>query len=306
VIVRRTPSSFARALLAVVLVSAASLADVVVPAGPHVELRGSLAMGAVARAVAEGYMGDHPEAVVTVSGGGTYRGLKSVITGTADMAMATDLVPEELSKMAANRQVTLESHPVFSDAVVVVVHASNPAVSLSMHQLRDVFSGKTVHWADLGLDLGQKPRPAAAARDGGADAGKGADSGTPEPPDIDVVTLGSSTGAYETFKKDVLGADFVITPRAREVDFKTLDDAIGARAIGYTGMHQVGRFKALEIDGVAASAESVRSGRYPIARELSLWVRKPASPTVTSLLEYFLAKDRGQRIAESLGNVPVK
>jgi phosphate transport system substrate-binding protein len=292
--------------LGVVLASATSLADITVPQGPHVEIRGSLAMGSVARAVAEEYMSSHPEAVVTVSGGGTYRGIKSLIIGTAEMAMATDLVPEELSKFAATRQVTLESQVIFSDAVVVVVSPSNPAVGLSMHELRDIFSGKTMRWADIGVELGPKPRQRGIPSHGRADGGMPVDSGAPEVADIEVVTLGGNTGPYETFKKDVLGSEYVITPRAREVDFKSFEGAIGERAIGYTGLHQVGHLKALQVDGVAASADTVRSGRYPIARQLSIWVKKPASPTVTSLLEYFLAKDHGQRIAESLGNVPVK
>jgi phosphate transport system substrate-binding protein len=290
----------ARALfVGMVLVSATGLADVAVPTGPHVEIRGSLAMASVARAVAEEYMTDHPEAVITVSGGGTYRGLKSVIVGTADMAMGTDTIPAELGKMADEKHVALETHAVFSDAVVVVVSPHNPVAHLSMHELRDIFSGKLLRWADLGVDVASRPHP--------ADAGKSiGDAAAPEEPDIEVVTFAGNIGPYETFKKEVLGDDNVITPRAREVDFRSFEEAIGEHAIGYAGLHQVGRLKALRIDGVLPTADSVRSGHYPIARELSLFVRKPASPTVTSLLEYFLAKDKGQRIAESLGNVPVR
>jgi phosphate transport system substrate-binding protein len=283
--------------LASALASVTSLADVLVPAGPHVEIRGSLAMGSVARAVAEQYMSDHPEAVVTVSGGGTYRGLKSVIVGTADMAMGTDLVPEGLAKMASDAHVALENHAIFSDAVVVVVSPSNPLANLSMRQLRDVFSGKVVRWDSLGVELPSKRRK---------DTRAAADGGAPVEADIDVVTFAGNIGPYETFKKEVLGDEYVITPRAREVDFRSFEEAMGENAIGYVGLHQVGRLKALLVDGVGANAENVRSGRYPIARQLSLFIRKPASPTVTALLEYFVARDKGQRIAESLGNVPVK
>jgi phosphate transport system substrate-binding protein len=283
--------------LASALASVTSLADVIVPAGPHVEIRGSLAMGPVARAVAEEYMSDHPEAVVTVSGGGTYRGLKSVIVGTADMAMGTEVVPDELAKMATYSHVALESHAIFSDAVVVVVNPTNPLANLSMRQLRDVFSGKVALWASLGVELPSKRRK---------DTRTVTDAGAPEEADIDVVTFAGNIGPYETFKKEVLGDEYVITRRAREVDYRSFEEAMGDNAIGYVGLHQVGRLKALKVDGVVANAESVRSGRYPIARQLSLFVRKPASPTVTALVEYFLAKDKGQRIAESLGNVPVK
>ncbi len=286
---------------ALALGSAASQADIVVPVGPHVEIRGSLAMGSVARAVAETYMSDHAEAVVTVSGGGTYRGLKSLIVGTADMAMATDpVLSEDLAKLAARKHVTIESHPVFSDAVVAVVNPRNALARITLRQLRDVFSGKVVRWADLGVTTGSVPRKTT-----GLDAGS-ADSGAPEEADIEVVTFAGNVGPYETFKKEVLGDEYVITPRAHEVDYKSFEDAIHDRAIGYVGLHQVGHLKALEIDGVVASAETVRAGRYPIARQLSIFVRKPASPAVDALVEYFLAHDKGQRIAESLGNVPVR
>jgi phosphate transport system substrate-binding protein len=170
-----------------------------------------------------------------------------------------------------------------------------------MGELRDIFSGKVQRWADLESEHGSKTHV--------VDAGKGTatrDSGAPDEPDIEVVTFAGNIGPYETFKKEVLGEDNVITPRAHEVDWRNFEEAITDRAIGYAGLHQVGRWKALRIDGVMASAETVRSGRYPIARQLSMFVRKPTSPTATSLLEYLLAKDKGQRIAESLGDVPVK
>jgi phosphate transport system substrate-binding protein len=295
--------------LAIALATASSLADVTVPEGHHVEIRGSLAMGAVARSVAELFMSDHAESVVLVSGGGTYRGLKSVIEGTADMAMGTDVIPEDLAKLASRKHVTLEGHAVFSDAVVVVVSQKNPLAGLTMHDLRGIFSGNVARWADVGVDLGPKPRVHPVLADAGrADASRAApaDAGVDEEPDIDVVTFVGNSGPYETFKNKVLGDDYVITPRAREVEYGRFQEAIGDRSIGYVGLHQVGALKALPIDGVVASPESVRSGRYPIARQLSLFVRKPTSAPAASVLEYFLAKDRGQRIAESLGNVPIR
>jgi phosphate transport system substrate-binding protein len=284
---------------AAVALSATSLAAIDVPEGPHVDIRGAMAMGAVAHGVAEEFMNDHPDAVVTVSGGGTYRGLKSVIVGTADIAMATDVIPEDLAALASRMHVTLETHAVFSDAVVVVVNPKNPLVSLSMRQLRDIFSGKTVRWADLGVEPGT-PRRGLGAVHGRTDGG------APDEGDIDVVTFEGNGGPYETFKNEVLGSSYVITPRAREVGYAEFVQSIGESTIGYVGLHQVGHLKALQIDGVVASAETVRSGRYPIARQLSIVVKKPASPTVDALVLAFLAKDKGQRIAESLGNVPVQ
>ena len=295
-------------LLALALFSIPTLADVVVPREHHVEIRGAPAMSAVARAVAELYMSDHPDVTVTVSGGGTYRGFKSVIVGTADMAMGTEDLTDELTKLASDRHVELEEHAVFSDAVVPVVAPESPVGSLSMRQLRDIFSGRVRRWEELGVGL----RPTSEGALAGPPVGKmpfrrpGADAGGDQEPDIDVVTFVGNAGPYETFKKEVLGDDFVMTPRAREIEYAALEGALGPRSIGYVGMHQVGRLKALRVDGVAATPETVRSGKYSIARRLSIFVRKPASRPTSDVLDYFLAKDKGQRIAESLGNVPVQ
>ena len=288
--------------LSAIVASATSLADIEMPLGPHVEIRGALAMGAVARAVAEDFMSAHPEAVVTVSGGGTYRGLKSVIVGTADMAMGADGISDDLAALAASKNVTLESHAVFSDAVVVVVSPNNPTKNLSMRELRDIFRGKITRWSELGPAA---PGQAHPESDGGTRAQVSSpDAGPPD--DIDVVTFEGNAGPYETFKKEVLGDAYVITPRARPVGFAAFGQSFGDKTIGYVGLHQVGHLRALAIDGIVASAESVRSRRYPIARQLSIVVRKPASPTVLALVDDFLAPDKGQRIAESLGNVPVR
>jgi phosphate transport system substrate-binding protein len=302
-----------------VLAPAVGMADVVVPEGKHVEIRGSLSMGAVARAVAEKYMTDHPDAVVTVAGGGTHRGLKSVLVGTADIAMGTEGIPEAVAKMAADEKIVLKAEPVFSDAVIVVVSPSNPISNVSLKDLRDIFRGKLTRWADVGRGGAERTDTKVAA-----EAPKGiaapaapkaappkppglADAGAPaEDADIEVVTFDANSGLYETFKKEVLGDNYVITPSAKEISYRNLEEAIGAKGIGYTGLHGRGNLKALSIDGVVGSAENVRSKHYPIARELVVYHREPASKATQGVIEYFLAKDKGQQIAESLGNVPVR
>ena len=316
-----------------------ALADVALPESDHVEIRGAPAMAAVAQLVAERYMQDHHDAIVTVSGGGSRRGLKSLVVGTAQLAMATDVIPEDIEKLARDAKVKLRGRPVYSDAVAVVVHPKNPITNLSMHDLRDIFRGKLVHWKEVGREasetarqgggdagVARAPQPIKADRirtprgNGGSarrpslprDAGSLPDSGgavevnPSEPADIEVVTFAGNQGPYETLKREVLGDEYVITPRAREVGYQEFYDAITEKAIGYVGIHGVKQLKMVTIDGVVGSVENVRSERYPIRRQLSIYARDPAPQSVTSVLDYFLEPAIGQRLTESLGNVPLR
>ena len=312
--------------------------DVPIPQTFHVEIRGSLAMGGVARLVAERFMQDHPDAVVTVAGGGTHRGMKSLVVGTAQLAMGTDSIPEDIAKLASDAHVALTGKAIFSDAVAVVVHPKNPLATISMGDLCDIFRGKVIYWKDIGrtsteaahLPLAQDdaPRPQRLSPPGSHEKGPRAGAprraplvGAPSEPydagpssdpsnlrrgDIEVITFEGNEGPYETFKKEVLGDSYVITPNARNVSFKDFYDAITEKAIGYIGIHGVKQLKVVSVDGVLGTVENVRAGRYPIRRELWLYERDPAPTPARAVLDYFLDPAIGQRIAESLGNVPVR
>ena len=74
-------------------------------------------------------------------------------------------------------------------------------------------------------------------------------------------------------------------------------------AIGYVSMgalnHQV---KALSIDGVAANAENLRNGTYPLCRTFSLVVPKMSSAAAQDFLAFVLSP-QGQEIVDTAGYV---
>jgi phosphate transport system substrate-binding protein len=242
------------------------------------EIRGSGSVLPLAQRVAEAYMTDHPESIVVVSSGGNRRGLKSLILGTCEMAMAATEVPADLEKLASYMKVDLVSTEIYRDAVVAVVHPRNPIKDLSMKQLRDVFRGATTNWSELG----------------GKDA------------PIVVTTHEATSGTFEIFKKAVLGDDAVITPKALVTHHEEFENSITEGAIGYTGLHDAGALKVLTVGGVAADVGTIASGQYPIRRTLRLYERKPETAIGKAVLAYFLARDKGQAFVRAMGDVPVK
>jgi phosphate transport system substrate-binding protein len=242
------------------------------------EIRGSGFVLPLARRVAEAYMADHPGETVAVSSGGNRHGLKSLIVGTCEMAIAGTEVPEDLEKLASDMKVELVAADIYRDAVVVVVHPRNPVRDLSMKEIRDVFRGSITNWKELG----------------GKDA------------PIVVTTHESVSGLFEIFKKAVLGDDAVITPRAVVVDRSDLEKGITEDAIGFAGLHGAGGLKVLTVGGVVANLETIASGRYPIRRTMRLYQRRPETSMGKAVLHEFLAADKGQAFVRAMGDVPVR
>jgi phosphate transport system substrate-binding protein len=241
------------------------------------EIRGSGSVLPLAQHVAEAYMTDHPDSIVVVSSGGDRHGLKSLILGTCEMAMSGTDVPEDLAALASDRKVALVSTDVYQDAVVAVVHPSNPIRDLSMRQLRDVFRGAITNWRDLG----------------GKDAA------------IVVTTHEPSSSTFEIFKKTVLGDDAVITPTAVLTHHDDFQHEMTENAIGYTGLNDTGSLAALSIGGVAANVATISLHQYPIRRTLRIYQRKPESEVGRAVVDYFLAHDKGQAFVRAMGDVPV-
>jgi phosphate transport system substrate-binding protein len=257
-----------------------ALAELKLPISPQsLEIRGSGAMGALARAVAEQYMADHKDTLVTIQTSGSQQGIKSLLVGTSALAMGTDEVPEELEKLAKERGVELLRTDVYRDALAVVVHPQNPVKSLTLKQLHDIFKGTITNWKELG----------------GPDA------------PILVWTLSTTSATYEVFKRIVLGPDAVMSPKAVTVKGKQIQEGIPESAITYVGLSQVAKWSlsAVTIGGVVPSAKSVSDGSYPIVRRMSLYQRAPGTPLAQSVIDAFFAPDKGRKLILEAGNVPI-
>jgi phosphate transport system substrate-binding protein len=258
-----------------------ALADLRLPSSPQsLEIRGSGAMGSLARAVAEQYMADHKDAVVTIQTSGSHQGLKSLIVGTSALAMATDEVPEELEKLAKERGVELLRTDVYRDALAVVVHPQNPVKHLTLKQLHDLFKGTITNWTELG----------------GPDA------------PILVWTLATTSATFEVFKRVVLGPDAVMSPKSVTVKGKQIQDGLPENGITYVGLSQVAKWNLtpVAIGGVVPSAKTVSDGSYPIVRRMALYQRAPGAPLAQSVIDAFLAPDKGRKLIVEAGNVPIE
>ena len=76
-------------------------------------------------------------------------------------------------------------------------------------------------------------------------------------------------------------------------------------AIGYISLGSLsGSVKALSVDGVEASADTVKEGSYPLARPFLLGIAGEVSEQTQDFLSYILS-DQGQAVISEAGYVPV-
>ena len=247
----------------------------------NLQVNGSTTVAPIAQAWAEEFMKKYPESKIVVTGTGSGDGIAALINGTADIAMASREMKEEEKKQFKGEKP--KELFIGTDALSVIVHPKNPIKSLTLEQLKDIYTGKITNWKELG----------------GNDA------------EIIVYSRDSSSGTYEFFKEFGLeGEEY--TPDARRAPSNSAvvqSVAQEENAIGYIGLSFLNenvKGLALSINGkelVEPSFETAASGKYPLVRKLYMYTVGDPEGLAKAFLEFGLSKD-GQEIVKKVGYIP--
>ncbi len=264
------------------LIAGLMAVSTVVQAQEKLVLDGSTTVGPIAKAFAESYMRQNPGVNIMVSESGSGNGAKALLNGTCDIANLSRHLKDTEKKAMDEKGVKPVARVVAFDALPVIVHPSNKVKGLTIDQVRDIYTGKVTNWKEVG----------------------GSDQ------TIVVISRDTNSGTFETFKELVLGKDAKIIGSA---EYTGSNGGVRQRvqmtkgAIGYAGLGFVDNsVKALEINGVAPSAETVIAKQYPLSRELFMFTN--GEPKPESLAGKFLGmstSDKGKEIIEEIGFVPV-
>ncbi len=265
-----------------------SLMAAVVAAGLFGEARadsivmdGSTTVGPIAKAFAEYYMQRNPGVNVTVGESGSGNGVRSLINGTAAIGTMSRFMRDTEFKASVEGGVMPVAHVVALDGLPILVHPSNPVGDLTLDQVRDIYTGRITNWRQLGG------------------------------PNLAIIAISRDTnsGTYETFSELVMRKQ----PIASGVEYVGSNGAVRQRvqttpaAIGYAGLGFVdATVKALKINGVAAAAETVRTGAYAIARPLYMFTN--GYPELGSHLYRFMTlhlTEDGYHMINEIGFIPL-
>jgi phosphate transport system substrate-binding protein len=249
-------------------------------AGKALVIKGSTTVLPIAQAAVEAYIKMNPGVNISLSGGGSGDGIKALIDKSTDIANSSrDLKKEEI-ELAETKGVHPVGHKVAIDAIVPVVHPTNPVNNLSPEQLSLIYQGKIKNWREVG----------------GKDL------------TIVVVSRDTSSGTYESWEKKVLH-DAKVTPKAQlQASNGAVVQAVSKNkyAIGYVGFGYLNKaVKGLKVNSIQASAETALSGQYSIARPLFMFTAGEPTGEVAKFIKFLLGP-QGQKIVKKEGFVPVK
>ncbi len=227
-------------------------------------LTGSSTIAPLMADIAKAFEAKNPGTRVDVQTGGSSRGVTDARDGTADIGM--------VSRDPNKDEVDLKNFSIAKDGVAVIVHKSNPVTTLTKQQIIDIYTGKTTNWKDVG----------------GNDF------------KITVVNKAEGRSTLELFshylglKNTAIKAQIIIGDNEQGV--KTVagnKNAIGYVSIGtaeYDAGHGVA-IKMLPLEGVAASVENVKIGKFPLARNLNLVTKTEPQGLQRKLIEFARSKE---------------
>lgn len=227
---------------------------------------GSTSMESVVKALGEAFMEMNPEVTVNYSGTGSGTGIQSAIDGTCDLGLSSRaLKDEEKTNGAVENIVAL-------DGVAVVINPANGVEDLSVEQIAQIFTGEITNWSELGGTDGEI-----------AVFGREAGSGT--------------RGAFE----EIVGVDNCKYTN----EYSSTGDVIGnvasnPNAIGYASLSAVDdTVKAVMVNGVAPSEDTVKDGTYEIQRPFVMVTKDGAelSEAAQAFLEFAMSEDAADIIA---------
>jgi phosphate transport system substrate-binding protein len=251
----------------------------------EIKVIGSDTVLPVAQMTAEMFMEANPDAIISVTGGGSGVGIAALIDGTTNIANASRGIKDKEIEEAEAKGITPNEIKIADDGLSVIVNPELGLESLTIAQIKDIFTGKVSNWKEVGG------------------------------PDLQIVaiTRDNSSGTYAFFKEEVLDdedfrADALTEPSNGNI-VKNVSQTKGA--IGYVGLaylnDSVVSLSVAKEDGaalVAPSLETVKDGTYPIARPLFMYTNGEPTGLVKAYIDFVLSAE-GQAIVTEIGFIPV-
>jgi len=256
-------------------------------ASDHISISGSTTVLPAVSKIADSFHAETGK-VVVVNAGGSGSGFNQLAEGQTDIGMMSrDITPEEKAQFPDIRFTPIT---IGRDAVAPVISSEifdAGIKSLTLTEIADIYAGEIDNWKEVG----------------------GPDKA------IFVIDKESSSGTRQTFMKVVMGhskasargADLVIGSNNEEqTAIAQSDSAIGM--LSHAWFNDDVKGIAIEMQNgnlITPTLDMIRSGRFPITRDLNIIVRGDVTPDTQEFVDYLLST-RGQSFVAASGYISVQ
>ena len=207
-----------------------------------------------------------------VLGGGSVRGMTDLAEDRMDFAASCKTKdpddPEDFEYITASW-----------DALVFIVHKSNPITSITPAQVKGIYDGKITNWKQLG---------------------------GPDLQLISVISKGAG-GVEESLSAMILNGQRprqqknstlqASSPAIWEQIVEEMREGFASTGFGSARKRNV---KMLRVNGVAPTKENIITGKYPFSRPLFIVIKKDAKPEIRKFVDFVLSR-KGQKLISSYG-----
>ena len=276
------------AIAAMMIVACAPAAEEAAPAEEAMEeeaalsgqlqLAGSTTVQPLAEVLAESFMDSNPDVSIDVQGGGSSVGVTAAGEGTADIGMSSRNIKDSEFEAFPD----LEVFTIAYDGIAVVVNPDVELPTLSVEQVRAIFSGEVTNFSEVG----------------GSDA------------PITVVSREEGSGTRAAFEElaleyeDENGED-VIAPIAEAALLQQSNGQVRTvvaetpNSIGYLSFGFLDdSTKGVAIDGVEPTVDNVKNESYSIYRPLNMETGGAPGDLAQAFLDFILSADGQAIVAE--------
>ncbi len=257
----------------------------------EITIEGSSTVQPISQAAAELFREENPEARIQVGGAGTSDGFEAFCQGDTQISDASRPidVAEEVPVCEENGVEFIEI-PVAFDGISVVVNSENDfATDVTTEELKTMWEpaaeGEITQWSQVRSEWPDE--------------------------EISLYGPGTESGTYEFFNEAIVGNEEEVS-RQSDVEMSEDDNVLvqgvagDQNALGYFGYsyYENNRqdLKALALDGVEPSAETIRSGDYGLSRPLFIYVSVQAlenNAAVQPFVDFYLSEQNLNRLVEA-------
>lgn len=202
---------------------------------------GSTSMNKVIGALGEAFEAD-TGITVSYNATGSGAGIQAVFEGRCDIGLSSRRLKDE--EKAKGLEETILAY----DGIAIIVNSENPVNGLDLETIAKIYTGEITNWKEVG---GNDRQIVLIGREAGSGTRDGFESIT-------------GTEGKCKYRQELTSTGDVITSVASNAD-----------AIGYASLASVkNTVKAVTVDGVVPSEETVKNGTYVVQRPFVLVTKK--------------------------------
>ena len=235
---------------------------------------GSTSMEKVIGALGEQFQNDNSGITFTYNPTGSGSGITAVQEGRCDIGLSSRALKED------EKSAGLVGTTIALDGIAIIVHPDNPVSDLSVQQIADIYTGKITNWKELG---GEDAEIVLIGREAGSGTRDGFESVT-------------GTKDACQYRQELTSTGDVITTVSQN-----------PAAIGYASLAALkDNVKAVRVDGVSPSEQTVKDGSYAVQRPFVLVTKDGTklSDAAQKFFDFAVSGDAAKLIAAA-GAVPV-